>query len=143
MIRSVILAAAASAVLASVAVAADLPSTKGPPVYAPPPPVAYAPAPVCYNAYPGYDGYCYPATYYTNIGWGFHDGWWWYGGAHYARPFVVGGWHGGYGYRGGWDHDGYRGGYAQQPQYHGGGYGGGYGGGRGGEGGQHGGWGRR
>ena len=39
MIRSAILAAAASAVLASAALAADLPTTKGPPVYTPPPPV--------------------------------------------------------------------------------------------------------
>jgi len=42
MIRSAILAAAASAVLASVAVAADLPTTKGPPVYTPPPPPPFS-----------------------------------------------------------------------------------------------------
>ncbi|MEJ0050639.1 MAG: outer membrane beta-barrel protein [Methylovirgula sp.] len=39
MIRSFALAAISSAILGSVAMAADLPSEKGPPVYAPPPPV--------------------------------------------------------------------------------------------------------
>lgn len=93
----------------------------------PPPPVEYVPAPVayaapaaCYNAYPGYDGYCYPASYYIQSGWGWRDGAWWYGGARYARPFVIGGYRGDYryggeayrgGYRYGGDHDGYRGGY--------------------------------
>jgi outer membrane immunogenic protein len=42
MIRSILLAAASTLVLASVAVAADLPSDKGPPVYAPPPPPAFS-----------------------------------------------------------------------------------------------------
>jgi len=85
------------------------------------PPVAYGgPAP-CYSAYPGYGGYCYPPSYYTNLGWGWHDGGWWYGGARYARPFAIGGYRGGYGYHGGYA-GGYHGGYA-------GGYHGGYGGG--------------
>jgi outer membrane immunogenic protein len=39
MIRSTFLAAASSFVLGSVAIAADLPATKGPPIYTPPPPV--------------------------------------------------------------------------------------------------------
>ena len=39
MVRSIVLAAVSSVALGSVAVAADLPSTKGPPVYAPPPAV--------------------------------------------------------------------------------------------------------
>jgi len=116
--------------IAGAAIASD----HGP--YAAPAPVAYVPAPVayapqvgCYNAYPGYDGYCYPASYYANLGWGWHDGGWWYGGARYARPFVVGGYRGGYGggYRGGYA-GGYRGGYAVQA-YHGGYQGGGYRGG--------------
>ena len=80
------------------------------------PRVTYQPTVSCYDAYPGYDGYCYPATYYTNLGWGSRDGYWWYGGARYARPFVIGGYRGGYG-------GGYRG------YYGGGGYHGGYGGG--------------
>ena len=97
-----------------------------------PAPVAYAPPvypvqPACYNAYPGYDGYCYPSSYYVNLGWGYHDGGWWYGGARYARPYVIGGWHGGY-VGGGYVRGGYvRGGYV----------GGGY---RGFGGGWHGGW---
>jgi hypothetical protein len=95
--------------------------------YAPPvayysPPVAYAPQVSCYDAYPGYDGYCYPASYYVNLGWGWRDGGWWYGGARYARPFVVGGYRGGY--RGGYVGGGYHGGY-QGEGYHGG-YRGGY-----------------
>jgi hypothetical protein len=96
--------------------------------YYAPPPVAYAPVATCYDAYPGYDGYCYPATYYTNLGWGWRDGYWWYGGARYARPFVIGGYRGGY-YGGGY-HDGYRGGYGggYRGGYAGGGYGGGHGG---------------
>ena len=96
--------------------------------YAYPAPVGYYAPPVaygyngCYNAYPGYEGYCYPVGYYTNLGWGYHDGGWWYGGARYARPFVVGGYRGGAGYyHGGY---GYRGGYGGGA-YHGGGYGGG------------------
>jgi len=104
----------------------------------------------CYSAYPGYQGYCYPAGYYTNLGWGFHDGGWWYGGSRYARPFVVGGYrggagyyHGGYGgYHGGYGgyRGGYGGGYRGGAGYHGGG-GGGYHGGGGGGG--HGGGGHR
>jgi len=72
--------------------------------YYAPPPVAYAAPAPCYDAYPGYDGYCYPVSYYTGLGWGWHDGYWWYGGARYARPFAVGGYRGGYagGYRGGY-----------------------------------------
>jgi hypothetical protein len=96
--------------------------------YVGPPPVAYAPTPVayggydgCYAAYPGYDGDCYPAAYYVNLGWGWHDGGWWYGGSRYARPFVVGGYRGGYrgGYAQGGDYRGYRGGYAQGGEYRG------------------------
>ena len=113
---------------AGVAIASD----HGPYVEAAPvnyyyaPPVAYAPQASCYYAYPGYEDYCYPASYYVNLGWGWHDGGWWYGGTRYARPYVIGGYRGGYGggYRGGYrgDHPegGYRGGYAA------GGYRGGY-----------------
>lgn len=90
------------------------------------PPVAYAPQASCYYAYPGYEDYCYPASYYVNLGWGWHDGGWWYGGTRYARPFVVGGYRGGYGggYRGGYVEGGYRGGY--RGGYAAGGYRGGY-----------------
>jgi outer membrane immunogenic protein len=42
MIRSVLLAAASSLILGSVAIAADLPTTKGPPVYTPPPPPVFS-----------------------------------------------------------------------------------------------------
>ncbi|WP_353230945.1 hypothetical protein [Novosphingobium sp.] len=68
---------------------------------------AYVNEDACYDAYPGYDGYCYPASYYTSNGWGWREGAWWYGGTRYARPFVVGG---------------YRGGYTQYRGYQGGGY---------------------
>lgn len=113
---------------AGVAIASHQPRER---VYVEPQPVAYAypPAGVCYNAYPGYDGYCYPATYYTQIGWGWRDGGWWYRGVRYERPYVIGGWRGGYtpppawragygwhegwheGWHGGegWHHDGWRG----------------------------------
>ena len=130
---------------AGVAIAED----QGPYVqqgYYAPPPVAYGGPGGCYAAYPGYDGYCYPASYYTNLGWGWHDGGWWYGGARYARPFAVGGYRGGYrggyaaggyrggyagGYRGGYFAPGYHGGYAGggHAAYAGGGHGGGHGGG--------------
>ncbi len=87
-----------------------------------PAPVAYDDNGTCYAAYPGYEGYCYPASYYVNLGWGWHDGGWWYRGVRYERPYVVGGWRGGYaepreirgGYRGGYGggyQGGYRGGY--------------------------------
>jgi outer membrane immunogenic protein len=42
MIRSALLAAVSAVVLGSVAMAADLPSEKGPPVYAPPPPPVFS-----------------------------------------------------------------------------------------------------
>lgn len=101
--------------------------------YYAPEPVAYPVEPACYQAYPGYDGYCYPSSYYVNLGWGYHDGGWWYGGSRYARPYVIGGYRGGYN-GGGWG-GGYRGGYT------GGGYtGGGYHGGNGGYRGNGGGW---
>ena len=113
---------------AGVAIASD----HGP--YGYPAPVGYYPPAYpayngCYNAYPGYPGYCYPASYYTNLGWGWHDGGWWYGGARYAHPYVIGGYrgggygyHGGYGYRGGYNGGGYRGGYhGGGGGYHGGG----------------------
>ena len=101
----------------------------------PPAPVAYGDNGTCYAAYPGYDGYCYPASYYVNLGWGWHDGGWWYRGVRYERPYVVGGWRGGYaepreirgGYGGGYG-GGYQGGYrAAAPGYvQQGGYQGGY-----------------
>lgn len=83
-----------------------------------PAPVTYDDDGTCYAAYPGYEGYCYPASYYVNLGWGWHDGGWWYRGARYERPYVIGGWRGGYaepreirgGYRGGFQ-GGYQGGY--------------------------------
>ena len=78
------------------------------------PRVIYQPTVTCYDAYPGYDGYCYPATYYNNLGWDSRDGYWWYGGARYARPFVIGGYRGGYG-------DGYSGYYGGYRGYFGGG----------------------
>ena len=117
---------AVAAGLIGLAAGAAIASDRGPYVeqapvgYYAPPPVAYAAPAGCYNAYPGYDGYCYPAAYYVNLGWGWHDGGWWYGGARYAHPFVVGGYRGGYGYRCGYAPAGYRGGYAS------GGYRGGY-----------------
>jgi hypothetical protein len=119
--------------IAGAAIASDHGPYDGPaPVAYAPPPVAYAPQVSCYDAYPGYDGYCYPASYYTNLGWGWRDGGWWYGGARYARPFVVGGYRGGYGggYRGGYAAHAYRGGYQGGGYQQGGGYrGGGYQGG--------------
>lgn len=100
------IAAGLIGLVAGVAIASDHDHDR----YVAPPPVSYDGA-ACYNAYPGYDGYCYPASYYVNLGWGWHDGGWWYRGARYERPYVVGGWRGGYaepreihgGWRGGYD----------------------------------------
>lgn len=139
------IAAGLIGLVAGVAIASDHDHDR---YVAPPPPVpvTYDTA-ACYNAYPGYDGYCYPASYYVNLGWGWHDGGWWYRGARYERPYVVGGWRGGYaepreirgGYSGGYvggytgdrrgDYRGeyrgdYRGGY--QGGYQGGGFQGGW-----------------
>jgi outer membrane immunogenic protein len=55
MIRSVLLAAISSALLGSVAMAADLPSEKGPPVYAPPPPPVFSWTGVYIGAQVGYE----------------------------------------------------------------------------------------
>ena len=82
--------------------------------------VVYANAPYGYgdNCYEDAWGGCYPVDYYYQSGWSYHDGYWWgYDGHRYARPFVYGGYRGGYGYHGG-AYGGYRGG--------GGGYRGGY-----------------
>ncbi|WP_068082424.1 hypothetical protein [Novosphingobium rosa] len=99
-------------------------------------PVGYAPygGPAsCYEAYPGYEGYCYPSADYYRMGWSWRDGYWWnHDGQRFAHPFIgrggpgfaphggfAGGYHGGFG----------GGGYAP----HGGGnFGGGHGGGFGG-----------
>jgi outer membrane immunogenic protein len=54
MIRSIVLAAISSALLGSVAIAADLPSEKGPPVYAPPPPPVFSWTGVYIGAQVGY-----------------------------------------------------------------------------------------
>ena len=77
----------------------------------------------CYEAYPGYSGYCYPGEYYTNLGWAYRGGSWYDNGGHrYARPFYNRGGYAGYGARvNGGEHynNGQRGG------YNGGGYNGG------------------
>lgn len=119
------IAAGLIGLVAGVAIASDHDHDRN--RYIAPPPVAYAPTPVayggydgCYAAYPGYDGDCYPASYYVNLGWGWHDGGWWYGGSRYARPFVVGGYRSADrgGYWGGYRSE-YRGGYAQGGEYRG------------------------
>jgi hypothetical protein len=84
-----------------------------------PEPVGYAPygGPAsCYEAYPGYEGYCYPAENYYRMGWSWHGGSWWSRDGHaFARPFMGHGGpgfapHGGFGDRGGFG-GGYRGGF--------------------------------
>ncbi len=90
-------------------------------------PVGYAPygGPDCYEAYPGYDGVCYPVEDYYRAGWSWRDGAWWNGsGQHFARPFMGGAPRGGYG-------GNYGGGHGGGFQGHGGGFGGGHGGGGG------------
>jgi len=61
----------------------------------------YAPAyagPACFEAYPGYTGYCYPTAYYTNLGWAYRGGSWYDAGGHrYARPYYNRGGYAGYG----------------------------------------------
>ncbi len=68
MIRSVLLAAISSALLGSVAMAADLPSEKGPPVYAPPPPPVFSWTGVYIGAQVGYEWGQLSATSFSPFG---------------------------------------------------------------------------
>jgi hypothetical protein len=100
------------------------------PYYGAPEPVGYyapyiGPA-ACYDAYPGYDDYCYPPDYYYRMGWSWRDGYWWNrAGQRFDHPFV------GRGGPGGAPHAGFAGGMAGRGLA-GGGFGGGHGGGFGG-----------
>jgi hypothetical protein len=110
--------------------------------YDAPTPVGYAPygGPAsCYEAYPGYEGYCYPVDDYYRMGWSWRGGYWWNrDGQRFAHPFIGrggpgfaphGGFGGGYAQRGGGNFGGGHGGFDGG---HGGGFGGGHDGGFGG-----------
>jgi outer membrane immunogenic protein len=63
MIRAVLLAGVASLMVGSVAIAADLPSSKGPPVYAPPPPPMFSWTGIYIGGQVGYEwGHTSPAV---------------------------------------------------------------------------------
>jgi hypothetical protein len=67
--------------------------------YGDPQPVGYAPygGPACYEAYPGYDGACYPVEDYYRLGWSWRGGYWWNrAGQRFDRPFIGGAPHGGF-----------------------------------------------
>jgi outer membrane immunogenic protein len=65
MIRSALLAAISAVALGSVAMAADLPSEKGPPVYAPPPPPAFSWTGFYIGGQVGYEWGSSPSAAYT------------------------------------------------------------------------------
>ena len=106
--------------IAAIASSADHPREQA---YAEPVYPGYGPA-SCYEAYPGYTGYCYPAAYYAHLGWAFHDGGWYdHDGHRYAHPYYNRGGYAGYGARmnGGGDHRGYNGGGQHEDGQHEGG----------------------
>lgn len=79
--------------------------------YGEPAPVGYAPygGPGCYEAYPSYDGACYPVEDYYRMGWSWRDGHWWdRSGQRFDHPFMGRGGPGGAprGYMGGGMHGG-------------------------------------
>jgi outer membrane immunogenic protein len=94
MIRSALLAAVSAVVLGSVAMAADLPSTKGPPVYAPPPPPVFSWTGVYIGGQMGYEwGNDFTQERFTATG--VPDGFF----QSFSNDGVVGGGHIGYNYQ--------------------------------------------